>query len=334
MRKAKRGLKRSEARRSGHRTYVHKQRPEDRLTSGAAFAREIRVRTTRFASESESRAITSASQSPPRGAIRGAGGEGGALGGGDAGAPGAGWGGIGGWEGLGDGGASSWLTTGLMSSTISWFPTGSWGTKLLQDMTDAARAPAEFGVAASHARVLREWRQRYDGCGLRRFTTARLLSRSGLRRGRHDSSRRNSVGFHPYLEPVVVWTFMCLVHGGLRATKRRFIQTGRSQKDKALTAARREASNQCCGRAAHRQHLDDKRHLQNHKFDLFATNTAFSWALVSLTLVVLAFPSKRHHTRDDAGDHLKLTIGGNTTSAFRYAASHCRRKLCHDFLCP
>lgn len=157
MRKAKRGLKRSEARRSGHRTYIHKQRPEDRLTSGAAFPREIRVRTTHFASESESRAITSASQSPPRGAIRGAGGEGGGGGGWDAGVLGAG----GGWEGLGDGGGASWLTTGLMSSSVSWFPTGSWGTKMLQAMTDAARAPAECGVAASHARVLREWRQRY-----------------------------------------------------------------------------------------------------------------------------------------------------------------------------
>lgn len=164
MRKAKRGLKRSEARRSGHRTYVHKQRPEDRLTSGAAFAREIRVRTTHFASESESRAISSASQSPPRGGIRGGRGEGGGLGGGDAGASGTGWGG-GGWEGLGGGGGSGWLTTGLVSSTVGWFPTGSWGTKLLQDMTDAARAPAECGVAASHARVLREWRQRYVGCG-------------------------------------------------------------------------------------------------------------------------------------------------------------------------
>lgn len=161
MRKAKRGLKRSEARRSGHRTYVHKQRPEDRLTSGAAFPREIRVRTTHFASESESRAISSASQSPPRGAIRGAGGEGyGGGGGGDAGLSGAGFGGGVGSEGLGDGGGSSWLTTGLMSSSVSWFPTGSWGTKMLQAMTDAARAPAECGVAASHARVLREWRQR------------------------------------------------------------------------------------------------------------------------------------------------------------------------------
>lgn len=159
MRKAKRGLKRSEARRSGHRTYVHKQRPEDRLTSGAAFPREIRVRTTHFASESEFRAISSASQSPPCGAVRGGGGEArGGGGGGDAGV--LGFGGVGGWEGLGDGGGSSWLTTGLMSSSASWFPTGSWGTKMLQAMTDAARAPAECGVAASHARVLREWKQR------------------------------------------------------------------------------------------------------------------------------------------------------------------------------
>lgn len=159
MRKAKRGLKRSEARRCGHRTYVHKQRPEDRLTSGAAFAREIRVRTTHFASESESRAISSASHSPPRGAIRGSGG--GQDGGWDAGPPAEGFGGGGGWEGLGDGGGSFWLTTGLMSSSLSWFPTESWGTKMLQAMTDAARAPVECGVAASHARVLREWRQRY-----------------------------------------------------------------------------------------------------------------------------------------------------------------------------
>ncbi|CAM9120335.1 unnamed protein product, partial [Hapterophycus canaliculatus] len=73
MRKAKRGLKRSEARRSGHRTYVHRQRPEERLSSGAAFPREIRVRTTHFASESESRAISSAFQPPPCGAITGSG---------------------------------------------------------------------------------------------------------------------------------------------------------------------------------------------------------------------------------------------------------------------
>lgn len=55
MRKAKRGLKRSEARRGGHRTYVHKDRPQDRLTSGAAFPRDIRVRTTHFAADSETK---------------------------------------------------------------------------------------------------------------------------------------------------------------------------------------------------------------------------------------------------------------------------------------
>ncbi len=168
MRKAKRGLKRSEARRSGHRTYVHKQRPEDRLTSGAAFPREIRVRTTHFASESESRAISSASMSPPR---RGGGSGGG--GGGDAGTLGQSRGGglvaggssltLGdGWDGFGDDAGASWLTTGLLSSPIGSFPTASWGTSLLQAMTDTARAPAECGVAASHARVLREWRKRYS----------------------------------------------------------------------------------------------------------------------------------------------------------------------------
>ena len=178
MRKAKRGLKRSEARRSGHRTYVHKQRPEDRLTSGAAFPREIRVRTTHFASESESRAISGASLSPPRGgAIRGGaagrGGGGGGFGGGDAGALGGqslGGGGAGagssltvgeGWDGLGDGGgSSSWLTTGLLSPPVGAFPAAAWGTSMLQAMMDTARAPAECGVAASHARVLREWRKR------------------------------------------------------------------------------------------------------------------------------------------------------------------------------
>lgn len=200
MRKAKRGLKRSEARRAGHRTYVHKQRPEDRLTSGAAFAREIRVRTTHFASESESRAISSASQSPPRGALRGAGGD---AEGGDARVLGASLGGSGGggWDGLGDGGESSWLTTGLMSSSLSWFPTELWGTKILQAMTDAARAPAECGVAASHARVLREWRQRYRNTvrfpcsgrfGLVR-AAARLLSHSVSFRVKPGGTRRHVV---------------------------------------------------------------------------------------------------------------------------------------------
>eukprot|EP00752_Nemacystus_decipiens_P017779 g15940.t2 len=37
--------------------------------------------------------------------------------------------------------------------------------EVLQAMTDAARAPPECGVAASHARVLREWRQRWGRLG-------------------------------------------------------------------------------------------------------------------------------------------------------------------------
>lgn len=164
MRKAKRGLKRSEARRSGHRTYVHRQRPEERLTSGAAFPREIRVQTTHFASESESRVISSASQSPPRGAMMCSGGGGGGktgMGGRSRGdGTGAGGGGDGsgsGWDCYGDGGGSAWL---MPSSAQSLFHTGSWGSKVLQAMTDAARAPPECGVTASHARILREWRQR------------------------------------------------------------------------------------------------------------------------------------------------------------------------------
>ncbi|CAM9593530.1 unnamed protein product [Ectocarpus sp. 12 AP-2014] len=156
MRKAKRGLKRSEARRSGHRTYVHKQRPQDRLTSGAAFPREIRVRTTHFVSESASRAISSASHSPPR---RGGadGGAGGARGGEEGGVVGYSRGGVnlgGSWDGFGDGGGGS-----------AWLNAGSWGTDVLQAMTDVARAGAESGVTASHARVLREWKQRWGPLG-------------------------------------------------------------------------------------------------------------------------------------------------------------------------
>lgn len=152
MRKAKRGLKRSEARRSGHRTYVHKQRPQDRLTSGAAFPREIRVRTTHFVSESASRAISSASLSPRR---RGGadGGGGGPRGGEEGGLVGYSRGGVslgGSWDGFGDGGGG-----------FAWLNAGSWGTDVLQAMTDFARAGAESGVTASHARVLREWKQRY-----------------------------------------------------------------------------------------------------------------------------------------------------------------------------
>ncbi|CAM9869182.1 unnamed protein product [Ectocarpus sp. 6 AP-2014] len=156
MRKAKRGLKRSEARRSGHRTYVHKQRPQDRLTSGAAFPREIRVRTTHFVSESASRAISSASHSSCRGG--GADGGGGGAGGGEeGGVVGYSRGGVslgGSWDGFGDGGGGS-----------AWLSAGSWGTDVLQAMTDFARAGAERGVTASHARVLREWKQRWGPLG-------------------------------------------------------------------------------------------------------------------------------------------------------------------------
>ncbi|CAM9478403.1 unnamed protein product [Ectocarpus sp. 4 AP-2014] len=156
MRKAKRGLKRSEARRSGHRTYVHKQRPQDHLTSGAAFPREIRVRTTHFVSESASRAISSASHSPRR--RGGADGGGGGPGGGEkGGVVGYSRGGVslgGSWDGFGDGGGGS-----------AWLNAGSWGTDVLQAMTDFARAGAESGVTASHARVLREWKQRWGPLG-------------------------------------------------------------------------------------------------------------------------------------------------------------------------
>lgn len=143
MRKAKRGLKRSEARRVGQRTYVHKDCSDDRLTSGASFPREIRVRTTLFATESESRAISSAACSPTRVA-----GEGSARAGSEE--------REGGEE---EGTGSGWLTAPL-SLSIASIPTESWGSKILQAMSDAARAPADSGVAANHARVLREWKQR------------------------------------------------------------------------------------------------------------------------------------------------------------------------------
>ena len=199
MRKAKRGLKRSEAQRGGHRMYVHKRRPEDRLTSGSAFARELRVRTTHFASESESRAISRSSQRPPSpplplplplhchdgggGGVGGGGGSGGgggialgerkhgrsvlgveeiaaAGGGGGGGGWGEGEGGVGGDRGGGDGERGEGGLTVPMSSVSSWPPTASWGSKVLQAMSDAAHAPKELGVVAGHARVLREWKQR------------------------------------------------------------------------------------------------------------------------------------------------------------------------------
>lgn len=177
MRKAKRGLKRSEARRGGHRAYVHKDRPEDVLRSGSAFPRQIRVRTTAFASQAEARAMTNSASSAAAAAgaaaalaaaavhlsgslgdseyraMRGRGGGEGsekkeAVAAIQAGGPGC------------STAPSHSRSFPLRASFGSEPAAGSWGSEMLQAMSDAARAPADSGVAVNHARVLREWKRR------------------------------------------------------------------------------------------------------------------------------------------------------------------------------